>query len=101
MKRGHGRLRVYDQSKLALILFSNELAPRLQVESICASSVEPGSVKTAQTRLLGSVARRARRLHGRAKNSGGGGIRTHEALARPTVFKTAPFDRSGTPPGRA
>ena len=32
--------------------------------------------------------------------SGGGGIRTHEALARPTVFKTAPFDRSGTPPGR-
>jgi hypothetical protein len=31
--------------------------------------------------------------------SGGGGIRTHEALARPTVFKTAPFGRSGTPPG--
>ena len=32
--------------------------------------------------------------------NGGGGIRTHEALARPTVFKTAPFDRSGTPPQR-
>ena len=32
--------------------------------------------------------------------NGGGGIRTHEALARPTVFKTAPFDRSGTPPER-
>ena len=32
---------------------------------------------------------------------GGGGIRTHEALARPTVFKTAPFDRSGTPPWEA
>jgi ABC1 family protein len=31
-------------------------------------------------------------------DSGGGGIRTHGALARPTVFKTAPFDRSGTPP---
>ena len=30
--------------------------------------------------------------------SGGGGIRTHGALARPTVFKTVPFDRSGTPP---
>jgi hypothetical protein len=30
--------------------------------------------------------------------SGGGGIRTHGTLARPTVFKTAPFDRSGTPP---
>jgi hypothetical protein len=36
----------------------------------------------------------------RAGLSGGGGIRTHEALARPTVFKTAPFDRSGTPPER-
>ena len=31
-------------------------------------------------------------------SDGGGGIRTHEALARLTVFKTAPFDRSGTPP---
>src|SRR5205823_2054259 len=33
--------------------------------------------------------------------SGGGGragIRTQGALPRPTVFKTAPFDRSGTPP---
>ena len=30
--------------------------------------------------------------------NGGGGIRTHEALARLTVFKTVPFDRSGTPP---
>ena len=30
--------------------------------------------------------------------SGGGGIRTHGTLARPAVFKTAPFDRSGTPP---
>ena len=29
---------------------------------------------------------------------GGSGIRTHETLARPAVFKTAPFDRSGTPP---
>ena len=33
-----------------------------------------------------------------AGSSGGAGIRTQEALARPTVFKTAPFDRSGTPP---
>ena len=33
-------------------------------------------------------------------NHGGAGIRTQETLARPTVFKTAPFDRSGTPPGQ-
>ena len=32
--------------------------------------------------------------------SGGGGIRTHGPVAGPTVFKTAPFDRSGTPPWR-
>ena len=29
---------------------------------------------------------------------GGGGIRTHGTLARSTVFKTAPINRSGTPP---
>src|SRR6185295_17794888 len=33
--------------------------------------------------------------------SGGGGIRTHERLATPTVFETAPFNHSGTPPGAA
>ena len=32
------------------------------------------------------------------KNGGGGGIRTHGTLARSTVFKTAPINRSGTPP---
>ena len=31
-------------------------------------------------------------------DGGGAGIRTQGTLARPTVFKTAPFDRSGTPP---
>ncbi len=35
------------------------------------------------------------------RHDGGGGIRTHGALARPTIFKTVPFDRSGTPPGSA
>jgi hypothetical protein len=29
---------------------------------------------------------------------GGGGIRTHETLSGLTVFKTAAFDRSATPP---
>ena len=37
---------------------------------------------------------------GLGNQDGGAGIRTQETLARPTVFKTAPFDRSGTPPGR-
>ncbi len=32
------------------------------------------------------------------KEYGGGGIRTHGPVARSTVFETAPFDRSGTPP---
>ena len=34
-------------------------------------------------------------LHG----SGGGEIRTHGPREEPTVFKTVPLDRSGTPPG--
>ena len=31
-------------------------------------------------------------------NGGGGGIRTHEPNSRLTVFKTAAFNRSATPP---
>ena len=31
-------------------------------------------------------------------NGGGGGIRTHGTRERSTVFKTAPINRSGTPP---
>ena len=31
-------------------------------------------------------------------NGGGGGIRTHETLSGLTVFKTAAFNRSATPP---
>src|SRR6266545_4759290 len=31
-------------------------------------------------------------------SGGGGGIRTHEGLATPAVFKTAAFNRSATPP---
>ena len=31
-------------------------------------------------------------------NGGGGGIRTHEPNTRLTVFKTAAFNRSATPP---
>ena len=33
-----------------------------------------------------------------ANSGGGGGIRTHGTRKRPTVFKTAAFDHSATPP---
>ncbi len=33
-------------------------------------------------------------------NGGEGGIRTHGPVARSTVFETAPFNRSGTSPGK-
>ena len=33
-------------------------------------------------------------------NGGGGGIRTHGTRERSTVFKTAPINRSGTPPDK-
>lgn len=45
------------------------------------------------------IIRKARNLYGSGfLNGGGGGIRTHGTLARTTVFKTAPINRSGTPP---
>ncbi len=34
-----------------------------------------------------------------SSRSGGGGIRTHGTVAGTAVFKTAPIDHSGTPPG--
>ncbi len=51
-------------------------------------------------RLRGETARgpfRAR-IGRRDDHGGGGGIRTHEALAGLPVFKTGAFDRSATPP---
>ena len=45
------------------------------------------------------IIRKALNLYGLGfLNGGGGGIRTHGTLARSTVFKTAPINRSGTPP---
>ena len=34
-------------------------------------------------------------------DGGGGGIRTHGTYGRTTVFETAPFDHSGTPPSKS
>ena len=43
--------------------------------------------------------KKARNLYGLGfLNGGGGGIRTHGTRERSTVFKTAPINRSGTPP---
>ena len=45
------------------------------------------------------IIRKARNLYGLGfLNGGGGGIRTHGTRERSTVFKTAPINRSGTPP---
>ncbi len=42
---------------------------------------------------------KARNIYGSGfLNGGGGGIRTHGTRERTTVFKTAPINRSGTPP---
>jgi NAD(P)-dependent dehydrogenase (short-subunit alcohol dehydrogenase family) len=53
LERGYGRLRAYDQSKLAILLFTFELARRVDPGTVCANAVEPGWVRTAQTRQLG------------------------------------------------
>ncbi len=45
------------------------------------------------------IIRKALNLNGLGfLNGGGGGIRTHGTRERTTVFKTAPINRSGTPP---
>ncbi len=46
MTRGYRGLEAYARSKLAQILFSNELARRLGPASVCSNAVHPGSVAT-------------------------------------------------------
>jgi NAD(P)-dependent dehydrogenase (short-subunit alcohol dehydrogenase family) len=53
LERNYGRLRAYDQSKLAIVLFTVELARRVDSSWLCVNAVDPGWVRTAQTRQLG------------------------------------------------
>ena len=51
------------------------------------------------TEWTGYIIRKALNLNGSGfLKLGGGGIRTHGTRERTTVFKTAPINRSGTPP---
>lgn len=45
-KRGYSRIKAYQQSKLANVLFSNELARRLEGTGVTSNSLHPGAVKT-------------------------------------------------------
>ncbi|HEY6282965.1 MAG TPA: SDR family oxidoreductase, partial [Nitrososphaerales archaeon] len=46
MKKGYGVMRAYSQSKLALVLFTHELARRLRGTGVTANSLHPGAVAT-------------------------------------------------------
>jgi NAD(P)-dependent dehydrogenase (short-subunit alcohol dehydrogenase family) len=45
-ERGYGILKAYSRSKLANVLFANELARRLATSGVTSNSVHPGSVAT-------------------------------------------------------
>jgi NAD(P)-dependent dehydrogenase (short-subunit alcohol dehydrogenase family) len=53
-----GAARLYGQSKLGNILFSNELARRYGGEGIVSISLHPGTIKSDLTRYTGSFLRR-------------------------------------------
>src|SRR5215216_7439003 len=55
--------------------------------------------REARASVAGGAAELACLRANRSLLSGGGGIRTLGTLARTTVFETAPFNHSGTPPG--
>lgn len=46
MEKGYGGWKAYQQSKLALVLFTRELARRLQGTGVTANSLHPGTVAT-------------------------------------------------------
>src|SRR5690242_15534397 len=49
-ERGYAGLRAYRQSKLANVMFANELARRLAGTGVTSNSVHPGDVATEVTR---------------------------------------------------
>jgi len=57
-----GTARLYGQSKLGNILFSNELARRYGEEGIVSISLHPGAIKTDLARHSGSLVQRVGRL---------------------------------------
>lgn len=46
LERGYGVIRAYSQSKLALVLFTHELARRLEGTGVTANCLHPGAVAT-------------------------------------------------------
>lgn len=64
MEKGYGVMRAYSQSKLALVLFTHELARRLEGTGVTANCLHPGAVATniwgnslGPAAFLGKIAR--------------------------------------------
>ena len=53
-EKSYNQITAYCQSKLANILFTRELAKRLQDSKVTAYAVHPGTVKTELNRHMGS-----------------------------------------------
>ena len=87
------RQRKDKQTSLALSRNVSGMAPRLAFQADLGSPKDTTQGREFELAEvdLGTIRR--------SEKSGGGGIRTHERLATPTVFETAPFNHSGTPPG--
>ena len=69
MRRGFNGLRAYCQSKLANVLFTQELARRTQGSSLITHAVDPGAV---QTQLLAKTG--IQRARGKARGGNGGEV---------------------------
>jgi retinol dehydrogenase 12 len=89
MSRGYFGLAAYDQSKLAVVLFTRELARRLGPHSsISVYAVDPGLVRTEiGAKGTGSLARLVWRLRA------GAGMSAHEAAGWVTFLAAAPSVR--------
>jgi len=57
-----GSTRLYNQSKLGNIIFSNELARRYGPEGMVSTSLHPGAINTELSRNTGSLTQRFQRL---------------------------------------
>ena len=84
----------------SVFVFVNFVHSKQKTSALRSLALEPNKAPLCGSHSTSIKSKRApNKLGTLFDKKGGGGIRTHGTFDRTTVFKTAPINRSGTPPG--